>query len=212
MPLFRRMLKSSHTAGFKCSLHVARVIQGATELLAPGITAAQGSRRCKGCMLVARRGVQGVNQLINLLLHLLQVPLLDGRMLVHIRPDKVVELVLQTIFQVGHAAIHGRQSRFATLQPIQNREARSLLRFLHRLVCGDPGLALGFTAMLLETFAESLLFVLAPLLLVLDRAAEVSQPGQRQVQGTLLKHGVASSEAFQISIEVSQRSASLHGQ
>jgi len=36
--------------------------QGASELLAPGITAAQGSRRCKGCMLVARRGVQGVNQ------------------------------------------------------------------------------------------------------------------------------------------------------
>ena len=36
--------------------------QGVTELLPPGITTAQGSRGCKGCVLVARRGVQGVNQ------------------------------------------------------------------------------------------------------------------------------------------------------
>ena len=38
----------------------------------------------------------------------------------------------------------------------------------------------------LEAFAESLLFVLAPLLLILDRTTEVAQPGQREVQGALL--------------------------
>jgi hypothetical protein len=49
----------------------------------------------------------------------------------------------------------------------------------------------------LETFAESLLFVLAPLLLVLDRTAEVSQPGQRQVQGTLLAQRGATSNGIE---------------
>mmetsp|Transcript_55204 Transcript_55204/g.131790 ORF Transcript_55204/g.131790 Transcript_55204/m.131790 type:complete len:356 (-) Transcript_55204:1152-2219(-) len=153
---------------------------------------------------MTRRRVQGVHQFLHLLLHLLEMPRLHGRVLVHIQAHQVIELVLQAVLQVGDAAVHGGERHLAAFEPVQHREGRGLV------VLAIPPQARGVRT--LQALSHTLGLLLTTLHLIHAGVAQVFEPRQAQGGGHRLLVSTAAPQTFHVHVEVPQGAARLGGE